>query len=316
MKPLVSILIPCHNAAPWIAETLESAIAQTWLNKEIIVVDDGSTDASLEIATSFQSSQVKIISQANQGAASARNLAYRQAQGDYIQYLDADDLLAPDKIEQQILMLDSDRGSISSAAWGRFTTQPEKATFCADPLWQTLSPIDWVVIALVQNTMMNPACWLLPREIAQTAGNWDETLTLNDDGEYFWRMILASQQVRFCPKATVYYRSSITGSLSSQTTPLAWQSLYRSLESVEHHLLSIETSDRTRHALATAFQRFIYQTYPAVPMLRKTATQKVSQLGGADLLPMGGQTFQKCSRLIGWKLAKRLQQFTTRFAFS
>ena len=97
-QPLVSILIPCYNSEKWLAETLESALAQTWQNKEIIVVDDGSTDSSLEIAKTFESNKVKVLRQDNRGASAARNLGLTNAQGDFIQYLDADDLLSEDKI--------------------------------------------------------------------------------------------------------------------------------------------------------------------------------------------------------------------------
>lgn len=307
MKPLVSVLMPAYNAEAWIGDSIRSVLAQTWNSLELIIVDDGSIDATLTIAQSFQSPTVKVLSQPNRGAAAARNVALEHAQGDLIQYLDADDLLAPNKLEQQILML-SDR-AVASAAWGRFTHHPEQAVFTSDELWQTLSPIDWIIRALEQNLMMNPACWLTSRSIVQTVGSWNETLTLNDDGEYFWRVILASQGVTFCPTAKVYYRSNIQGSLSNQTSNRAWQSLYDTLTSVEQQLLKTETSDRTRHALATAFQRFIYQTYPAVPQLRVAARKKVTRLGGSNLRPLGGQTFQTASRILGWRLAKHLQQF-------
>ncbi len=89
-KPLVSILIPAYNAQDWIADTLRSAIAQTWEPKEIIVVDDGSTDQTLEIARKFESGTIRVLSQKNQGAASARNTALSLCRGDYIQWLDAD----------------------------------------------------------------------------------------------------------------------------------------------------------------------------------------------------------------------------------
>lgn len=128
MNSLVSILIPCYNAEPWLAETLESALQQTWKNTEIIVVDDGSSDGSLAVAKKFESNGVKVISQTNKGASAARNRALQEAQGDFIQYLDADDLLAPDKIERQMQLLDCDRNSdyIVSGAWARFTKLPQK----------------------------------------------------------------------------------------------------------------------------------------------------------------------------------------------
>src|ERR1051325_3114803 len=102
MKPLVSILVPAFNAQNSIADTLRSALAQTWERKEIIVVNDGSTDDTLSIARQFESPSVRVVTQENQGAAVARNTALSLCQGDYIQWLDADDLLSPQKIAQQI----------------------------------------------------------------------------------------------------------------------------------------------------------------------------------------------------------------------
>lgn len=100
--PLVSILIPAYNAEEWIADTIRSAVAQTWPRKEIIVVDDGSTDQTAAIARQFEPHGVRVVSKKNQGAAAARNTAYSLSKGDYIQWLDADDLLAQDKIALQM----------------------------------------------------------------------------------------------------------------------------------------------------------------------------------------------------------------------
>ncbi len=81
MKPLVSILIPAYNAEEWIADTIQSAIAQTWQRKEIIVVDDGSSDRTAEVARRFASKEVAVVSTKNQGAAAARNHALQLSQG-------------------------------------------------------------------------------------------------------------------------------------------------------------------------------------------------------------------------------------------
>ena len=93
MQPLVSILIPAYNAQQYIAETIRSALAQTWPRKEIIIVDDGSIDGTLALARSFASASVQVVTQQNQGAAAARNKAFSLCQGDFIQWLDADDPL-------------------------------------------------------------------------------------------------------------------------------------------------------------------------------------------------------------------------------
>jgi glycosyltransferase involved in cell wall biosynthesis len=98
MTALVSILIPAFNAAEWIADTVRSALQQTWPRKEIIIVDDGSRDETLSIARRFL--ELCVVSQANQGAA-GRNRAFSLCRGS-IWWLDADDLLGPDKISRQV----------------------------------------------------------------------------------------------------------------------------------------------------------------------------------------------------------------------
>src|SRR4030095_8981359 len=98
---LVSILVPAYNKEAWIGDTIKSALAQTWQNKELIIVDDGSKDRTLDVIRRFESVSVKVVAQENQGACAARNRAYSLAQGAYIQWLDADDLLHPQKIETQ-----------------------------------------------------------------------------------------------------------------------------------------------------------------------------------------------------------------------
>src|ERR1051326_2220353 len=83
MPPLVSILIPAYNSEAWIADTIKSALAQTWPRTEIIVVDDGSKDQTLEIAKQFAGAKVSVATQSNQGAAAARNNALKRSQGEY-----------------------------------------------------------------------------------------------------------------------------------------------------------------------------------------------------------------------------------------
>src|SRR5215469_10319808 len=105
MTPKVSILIPAYNAERFVAAALESAVNQTWSSTEVILVDDGSKDQTLAISKRYECSKVKIISEEHHNAAATRNRALRECQGDFIQYLDADDLLSPDKIENQLLLL-------------------------------------------------------------------------------------------------------------------------------------------------------------------------------------------------------------------
>jgi glycosyltransferase involved in cell wall biosynthesis len=306
--PKVSILIPAYNAEAWIAETIQSALDQTWPNCEIIIIDDGSTDRTMAIAQGFSHDRVTVLTQPNQGAAAARNHALRLASGQYIQFLDADDLLAPNKIAQQVQLLqNSPSDCIASGAWARFYQHPREATFTLDALWQNLLPVDWLIMAWQANLMMHPAAWLMPRSVIEQAGRWNEELSLNDDGEYFCRVILASREVRFCGQAKSYYRSGIMGSLSDRKSDTAHQSAYKAIELCTMHLCQAESTPRTQTVCAELFQRFIYETYPAVAALCNQAEQQVQRLGGCHIEPSGSPTFQRLSNLFGWRVAKQIQ---------
>ncbi|MDJ0647625.1 MAG: glycosyltransferase family A protein [Xenococcaceae cyanobacterium MO_188.B19] len=316
-SPLVSILIPCYNSEQWLAETIESALAQTWKNIEIIIVDDGSTDNSLAIAKSFESSIVKVISQENKGASTARNIALKEAQGDFIQYLDADDLLAPDKIELQVGLLENngDCNLVASGEWARFYRYPEEALFISQPLWQDMSAVDWLVCAWSKPWMMHPVAWLVPRRISDKAGLWNEDLSVNDDGEYFTRVVLSSDRVKFCQGAKSYYRSGNTGSLSGITSAKARQSQFLSFSLGTTNLLAIENSPRTRQVCAIVFQRFIYEAYPDVAELSKQAEAKVKKFGGSNLQPSGGNIFQLLTKIVGWQKAKKIQRVFYQYGY-
>jgi glycosyltransferase involved in cell wall biosynthesis len=147
MKPLISILVPAYNSEDTIADTIHSAIAQTWPRKEIIVVDDGSRDRTAELARRFTSKNVAVVSTENRGAAAARNHALQLSQGDYIQWLDADDILAPDKIERQLAALraDDSKRILLSSLWAPFYYRTRHASFVHNSLCQDLSPVEWLL---------------------------------------------------------------------------------------------------------------------------------------------------------------------------
>ena len=175
MEPFVSILIPAFNAERWIADTIASALRQTWSRKEIIVVDDGSTDQTLCVARKFSSPSLLVFTQPNQGASAARNKALSLSQGDYIQWLDADDLLEPDKITCQMKALENGQGkrTLLSSAWGRFIYRPHKTKFTPTSLWCDLSPVDWLIRKMGEGVFMQTGTWLVSRELCEAAGAWD-----------------------------------------------------------------------------------------------------------------------------------------------
>lgn len=106
MPPKVSVIIPAYNSSRYLAETIESVLAQSYREFEVIVVDDGSTDETLAVAQRFAPT-VRALTKANGGPASARNLAMQHASGDYLAFLDSDDLWVADKLEKQVAFLES-----------------------------------------------------------------------------------------------------------------------------------------------------------------------------------------------------------------
>ena len=208
MEPLVSILIPAYNAEEWITDTIRSATAQTWPRTEIIVVDDGSKDRTVAVAQQFASEKLLVVTKENQGAAATRNYGLKLSQGDYVQWLDAYELLAPDKIELQLAALkkSGDTRTLLSSSWGHFSYRAQRAQFVPHSLWQDLSPVDWLIKKMSENLHMQTATWLTSRELVEAAGPWDTRLLSDDDGEYFCRVLRASTGTHFVKEAKVFYR--------------------------------------------------------------------------------------------------------------
>ena len=310
MKALVSILIPAFNAQEWIADTLRSALAQTWENIEIIVVDDGSTDQTQAIARQFESKGVRVATQKNQGAAAARNKAFSLCKGDYIQWLDADDLLAPDKIRLQMEALGSsgNRRILLSSEFGKFMYRYDRAEFTPTALWNHLSPAEWLLRKMEQNVFMQTSTWLVSRELTETAGSWNTQLLGDDDGEYFCRVLLASDGVRFVPRAKVYYRDSGTGSLSYVgSSARKAEALWRSMQLHIAYLRNLENSERSRAACLKYLQTLLIFFYPERNDLVKQAEQAAEELGGKLEPPQLSWKYSWLRAVFGWRVAKRAQ---------
>jgi len=310
MEPLVSILVPAYNARQWIADTLESALAQTWPKKEIIVVDDGSTDRTLRIAKQFASKTVRIVAQANQGASVARNTAFSLCQGDYIQWLDADDLLDPQKVEKQVRTLDEcpTRRTLLSGAWAYFIYRKRKARFSPTPLWCDLTPVEWMVRKIGNNLHMQTDNWLVSRELSEAAGPWDSRLWKNNDGEYFCRVIRASDGIRFVPDARSYYRAAGFKSVTYiGRSSKKLESLFLSMKLHMGYLRSMEDSERTRLACMNYIRTRLHEFYPYRLDLVEELKQIISGLGGQFEEPRLSWKYQWIVKRFGWRLGREAQ---------
>ena len=311
MKPLVSILIPAYNAEQCIGETMRSAVSQTWERKEIVVVNDGSTDRTLEAIEPFKGDGLRIVTQKNQGAAAARNRAFAESKGDYIQWLDADDLLSPDKISSQMAVLEKCPGEriLPSASWGRFLYRPHRAAFLPTALWCDLSPAEWMVRQMEQDVYMQTATWLVSRELTEAAGPWDTRLLGDDDGEYFCRVLMASAGVRFVPEAKVYYRASGASSLSYiGRSDRKMEAQWLSMQLHVRYVRSLDDSPRARAACVQYLQNWLIFFYPERMDLVTEAQSMANELGGNLHVPRLSWKYSWIRAAFGRDIAKRAQR--------
>jgi glycosyltransferase involved in cell wall biosynthesis len=321
MWPLVSILIPGFNAEPWIKQTVESAISQDYPRKEVIIVDDGSTDQTLEIARTFESSSVRVFTQPNLGAPAARNKALAHAQGEYIQWLDADDLLAATKITNQMKECERVQNErvLFSCPFASFYSRWNKARLFQSRLYRDLTPSDYFLIKFSYDVFLQPSSWLVSRKLSDLAGPWWELAPAqmedgsivpcspDDDGEYFCRVVAASEGIHFVPEARCYWRIGNQESLSGswQRSPRHLEALFQTTKRSMEHYGKLENSERSRAARIAFLQNRLIYFYPDRLDIMKQISVLAEELGGEISPPALGWKYQYIKAAFGWPAAKR-----------
>jgi glycosyltransferase involved in cell wall biosynthesis len=202
MDGSVSILIPCYNAERWIAKAIESALRQTWRDKEIIVVDDGSADHSLDIIKEFNSS-ICWETGPNCGANTARNRLLELARGEWVQYLDADDYLLPEKIARQMeyvsehTEVDIVFGPITLEHWSEQSSRHE--------LLPILEPRDpWILLADWRLPQTGAPLWR--KQAIFDVGGWNPDQPCCQEHELYLRLLVSGKRFAYHPMSGAVYR--------------------------------------------------------------------------------------------------------------
>lgn len=320
---LVSIIIPLYNAEPFIEETVQSALNQTWQNKEIIIVDDGSTDNSLSIAKSLEGNQVKVLSQPNKGASAARNYGFKESSGEYIQFLDADDLLDSKKIELQLQVLNKTHKCIAFGrcihffgADGDFKKIEQKHPQLnyEEDNTEFIKKL-YGAFPEIPGSMIEVHSWLTPRNVIEKAGYWNEELSVDDDGEYFLRVLLASEKVYHVNPAICYYRKN--KSASSLAAQIVQKKGFRSsLKAVDLKFKLLEPL-LSKQELESIFSKFYWEkalfAYPEFQAEYQYCSQRAKDLNYNGRKFMGGANAAKLSGLLGWKAVRYLQYIQQKY---
>lgn len=308
----VSIIIPIYNAEDFLAETINSVLNQTYKNIEVILVDDHSTDGSYDLAEQFKDEKITLVKNPKKGACAARNYGFELSTGDYIQYLDADDLLSLHKIEKQLQQFQQfGNNIICSGVWGRFHDSVSEVIWEQHDINKDYeNPIEWLIDSWSGKGMMAVHCWLVPREIIKKAGPWNENLLLNQDGEFFSRVLLNAKAIKFCKNAEVYYRSGNVNSISQQNQLSIEKasSLLESFELYQKNCQDYIELETVKKGLGENYLNFMYQFYPLFPELLKRAEVQFYALGHHKMWTVGGEKFKKLANFIGFKNALKLKK--------
>ena len=208
----VSVIIPAYNAEATIDQTLSSVFNQTYPSLEIIVVNDGSKDGTLRLLERY-GDRINLISIPNQGVSIARNTGLKYATGEYVQFLDADDLLMPTKIEVQIKALQSEKADIAYGDWQRFTEANGEFTYKEIHNRQLSKNIE---VDIFTDFWCPPAVLLYTKTIVDKIGNWKEWLPIIQDARYMLDAALNHGKFVYCPVLVAQYRTGQEQSLSSK----------------------------------------------------------------------------------------------------
>lgn len=307
-KPLVSIIMPCFNAAKYISTAIKSVIDQTLKPWELILINDGSTDDTEAEILKFTDPRIHYYKQENKGQCAASNLGIEKATGDYIKFFDADDIMNPEHLEAQLIRLDGSKSNIASCAWGAFYDgNPASAVFESESVWKDMETLDWLKASLTQKyDMLGAWLWLIPKEILQKAGGWNEHLSLSNDFEFSIRLLLNAEKVLFTPEAKMYYRLGLTEALSQNYSKDKLEAAIHSTDLGCQYLVSAEDSREMRLLCANRYQEWMYRVYPKYPEIVRSLEEKIKRLGGSTRKMDGGKVARVLTTFLGWKNTKSL----------
>ncbi|RKD12416.1 hypothetical protein BCY91_12255 [Pelobium manganitolerans] len=300
---LLSICIPLYKSI-FLKDTLQSIAEQSCDQLEVIIVNDGDNWDYGGVISAFPDLNISYLRQKNAGAGAARNLAFKNAKGKYIKFLDADDLLGSGHLQAQLLQAAHFPHAMISGRWGRFFDN-SPATFVLEneSIYKNCKGVDWIVESWQSGpNMTQPGIFLIPRQLIAENGLWHEELSRGpcDDLEFFTRLMVNSEIV-FCGQAILMYRSGNDASLSGNKSKESFLYYFKTLKMAVAHLLKFREDTQAKKACATQFKILGFKAYPYDREISENAFKEAKMLGGSDYrFPAGGFT-KILNNFIGWK---------------
>lgn len=299
----VSVVIPAYNVEEYVQDTVESALNQTYPLQEIVCVDDGSTDGTLEVLRHLEAQhpdEVQVLTGLNQGACAARNRGMSVATGEYIQFLDADDVLLPEKVERDVSVLQEGREALlfgGFESYKRGTQIYESDTFVSEDPW----------VCLAKQNFGQTSSNLFRADAVERVGGWDEQRPYNQDYDLIARMLMNGADVAFAQHRHTRARNR-EGSISD-----GWGKEMRSARAeldrdILRYLRSVDADAESIAAIEESVffrLRQLYQLDPesAVQLYRQTFPDGYDPVAGT------GSTWAYCivHRVLGFSAAERIK---------
>ena len=308
MNYQVSILIPCYNAEKWIKQAIESALNQTYPHKEVIVIDDGSTDNSLEIIKSFGD---RIIWEAgeNRGGNVARNRLLELSTGEWLQYLDSDDYLLPDKVEQQVKLLanypDVDIIYSPSIFEYHFPDKVEQEILSISP------PHDpWALLARWYLPQTGSPLWR--KQAIVDVDGWKIDQPCCQEHELYWRLLKAEKRFLYCSEAGSVYRQWSESTVCKKNKLETYRRRLEITDKIEQHLVQTKQLIKLRQ---DAINQARFECARIVWLTNKQwAKEIIKQIRAKDIhfIPSGNcapQIYRLMYQFFGFDFAETVAEF-------
>jgi glycosyltransferase involved in cell wall biosynthesis len=311
MSPLVSILIPVYNCHPWVARAVESALEQTWPNIEVIALDDASTDGSWEMLQEWRSKIRIERSPRNGGQNVSRNLLTTLSRGEWLVFLDADDELAPDSVEQKMRLADAAEAVYGSTDCSTFEEQ------------KLLSSVKTVAVdyedmlsALFSWKLPNTSAYAFQKKALLDAGGWNESAVKFADYGMCIPMLLQGCRFQAAPQAWSTYRQWSSKQVSRESilqSSLVWLKLLRdATQEMEQRNLMTQARGQAIFDSSLGTIKRIYQFDRSRALLEHRALQDWSRSFTPSVPPFTAN-YSRLYRWLGFVLAERLNTIRRRF---
>lgn len=271
-RGLVSVILPVYNRAGLLAETLSSVWHQTYRPIEVVLVDDGSSDGTCEAAQDWRRElpqdvgfSIKCLGQRHAGASAARNRGLLECRGEFIQFLDSDDLLHPDKLARHVARLRvDDRMDFVYSGIAHFDESPD---WSAKPYAGLPASDDRMLLRFLQGGMWNTVSGLYPRRTCRAIGPWNEQAPIYQDWDYAVRFILGGPRVDYLEGTLSLARHGMADSVSaSRFSEASLRGMYRMWTEWTESInaagqMDRETEDVLAHRLYTVALNALLEGY-------------------------------------------------------